>query len=154
MIQPVQSAVIGPSGGTGAVSPQSGVSIGSGNNSISRATMVGQSVRMSNVNISVGQMLQGIGGGVENDKVLQMLIALMILMALLQNVQQQQGGSSQGSSGGSLDTAQFLNSLASSNSSMSFEQSSVTLSSMTVAGAYQTTGEQPQSTGQQIDTPA
>jgi len=156
MIQPIQSAVIGLSGGTGAVSPNQSAS---GNGAISgvNSTMVGQSLQITNVNMSVGQMLQGIGGGVENDKGLQMLIALMILMALLQNMQQQQGGSSgsssQGSGGGGLDAAQFLNQTMSGNS-ITFEQSSMTLSSMTVTGAYQTTGEQPQASGQQIDVPA
>lgn len=154
MIQPIQPMIIGPSGGAGSVSPAQGSTGGSGATAAVSSTMAGQSLQISNVNISVGQMLQGIGGGVENDKILQMLIALMILMALLQNLQQQQGGSSQGSSSGSgLDASQFLGQTMSS-SSMTFEQSTITLSSMTVTGAYQTTGEQPQTSGQQIDVPA
>lgn len=158
MIQPIQPMIIGPSGGAGSVSPTPGAAGSSGSTSPVSSTMVGRSMQISNVNMSVGQMLQGIGGGVENDKVLQMLIALMILMALLQNLQQQQGGSSgsssQGSSnGGGLDASQFLGQTMSS-SSMSFEQSTIAFSNMTVTGAYQTTGEQPQASGQQIDTSA
>ena len=40
------------------------------------------------VQSSVQVMLQSIGGGVENDQVLKMLIGLLILMALLQNPDQ------------------------------------------------------------------
>jgi hypothetical protein len=40
------------------------------------------------INAAVSQLLQGIGGGAENNKTLQMLIALLILVALLDSSQQ------------------------------------------------------------------
>ncbi len=41
------------------------------------------------INTAVGQLLQGIGGGAESNKTLQMLIALLILVTLLQGSQSQ-----------------------------------------------------------------
>lgn len=45
---------------------------------------------INNVFFAISSMMQSIGGGIENDKLLRMLIALLIIMALLE---QQQGES-------------------------------------------------------------
>ncbi|MEK6798248.1 MAG: hypothetical protein AABZ12_04730 [Planctomycetota bacterium] len=54
---------------------------------------------ISSVNMQVSQMLSSIGGGVQGDKTLEMMIALLILLALLQ-----QSTTAQQSSAGLLDT--------------------------------------------------
>ena len=68
------SASNSAAGGTGRVSAQSSSA----------------SVGITRINAEVSQMLSGIGGGLQNDKMLQMLIGLIILLALLRAMQ---GGS-------------------------------------------------------------
>lgn len=83
---------------------------------------------MSSVSMQVGEMMQSIGGGAENDKMLQMMIALMIFMSILQN-QNQSGG--QGSD--------MLSQLG-GGSFQSVEMSSVSISSSTTTMSYETYG--------------
>ncbi len=52
----------------------------------------GQLQSVTNVGVAVSNMLQSIGGGLENDQMLKALIALMIIAALLQ--QTTEGGQS------------------------------------------------------------
>lgn len=44
---------------------------------------------VTQIHSAVSQMLQSVGGGIENNKMLQMLIALMILLALLEQAEGQ-----------------------------------------------------------------
>ena len=158
MIQPIQLTLIGPSNGLGSIAPYSGISGAAGSNgpgSAANSTLLGRSLQISNVNLAVTQMLQDVGGGVENDKMLQLMIALLILMALLENMQQQQGGSggSSGGSGSSFNTAQLMGMFLSS-SSITIEQTTLTMSSVNITGTYGVTGNQLHTTGQQIDIAA
>ncbi len=45
------------------------------------------SLAVNNLNSAISDLLQGLGGGLEDDKVLRMMIALIILLALLQSSQ-------------------------------------------------------------------
>ena len=100
MIQPIQPTGIGPSSQAGAISMNISTPNANGSQSVGNTRLLGRSAQISNINIAVSKMLQDIGGGVQDNKVLQLLIALLILMALLQNLSQQGGGQSGGSSGG------------------------------------------------------
>lgn len=81
---------------------------------------------MSRIDSAVATMLSSIGGGVENDRMLRMLIGVMILMALLEQVfgsgqrggGQEQGIEAPGAGNGSLSI---------SYTSLSIEQSTTTI---------------------------
>ena len=79
---------IQPSASTAADSLRAAGGAGVLGTGASGSTTSAQSV--TEVYASVTQMLQSIGGGVEDDKLLRLLIALMILMALFENQQEQQ----------------------------------------------------------------
>ena len=73
-------------------------------------------------------MLQSIGGGVENDRLLRLLIALMILMALFENQQERQLAGAEalqtlGTNGGGGQSI----SIYSSSTSISIEQTQTTI---------------------------
>lgn len=54
---------------------------------LSGTPSAGMTSAVTQIHSAVSQMLRSVGGGVENDKMLQMLIALMILLALLEEMQ-------------------------------------------------------------------
>jgi hypothetical protein len=56
---------------------------------------ISNAIPITRIHAAVAQMLQSIGGGAENDKVLQMLIALMILLTLLKEQTDQASSLSQ-----------------------------------------------------------
>jgi hypothetical protein len=56
------------------------------------AASPGATSAITQIHSAVSQLLQSVGGGVENDKMLRMLIALLILLALLDNSQPQTEG--------------------------------------------------------------
>lgn len=156
MIQPIQPTGIGQSSGAGAISMNTFTASANGPQSAGNTTSLGRSTQISNINMAVSKMLQDIGGGVQNNKVLQLLIALLILMALLQNMTQQGGGQSGGFSGGDgsseQDAAQLLSHTMSSNS-ITIEQTSISITN-SFSGTYDASGGQSQSTGQQLDVGA
>jgi len=84
---------------------------------------------VTQIHSAVSQMLQAVGGGVQNDKMLQMLIALMILFALLNDMQKPDTGARDamaelGSRGG--PQQQFVSGYSSS-TTISFEYTSTTV---------------------------
>ena len=90
---------------------------------------------MSNVAGEVAQLLQRVGGGIENNQMLEMIIALMILMALLQSSASSQTASQtsenllrmmSGASGGAADSMSI---------SLHYEQTTVTMTSMSYQSA-------------------
>lgn len=116
----------------------------------------GSSAGITQIHAAVSQMLSRVGGGLQNDKMLQMLIGLIILLALLREMQG--GGNS------------ALGALAQLGQGGSQTPSGVLLFSQTTIEIQQTTsnaafgGDQPyassgetgaaQSTGTTIDTVA
>lgn len=153
MIQPIQPTGSNPSSQAGAISMNSSASSVNISQSIRATTPISQSMQITNINTAVTKMLQDIGGGVEDNKVLQLLIALLILMALLQNLTPQEGGQSGGGSGGgsSEQNAAQLLSLTMSSSSISIEQTSISITNTTSISTYDASGEQSQASGQQLD---
>ena len=69
-----------PAAGAGVLSPATSGGIGSTQGVV-------------DVNSAVTELLQSVGGGVEDDKLLRMLIVLMILLALFENQQTHPAGS-------------------------------------------------------------
>ncbi len=111
--------------------------------------------RVSRVSGAVMQLLQGLGGGLENDKVLQMLIALLILLALMED-SQNVGGSggdnllNQGSRAGG-PGSWFV--MTASSTTISIEQTSIYLIGMPAAQAFDAIEPTP-TPGGQIDLSA
>ncbi len=103
------TAKIGGAAQAGATSPTTAVGVLSGSQSI------------SNVFAAVSTMMQSIGGSVENDRMMRMLIALMILLSLLQEQQE-----SQSQSGGN-ELAQLGNGANSRSSYIGIFSSSTTI---------------------------
>lgn len=77
---------VGTAGGAGETSPGSALN---GSNSLSGAQLA-QTVTAMQINAQVAQLLRGVGGGAENNQLLQLMIGLMILITLLQGTQQAQ----------------------------------------------------------------
>lgn len=147
-IPPIQSGFPGASGPTSAqtIGSNLGQSVGV---SMGRTggTIAGRS---ANVVSEVGQMLQSIGGGIENNKTLQMLIALMIFMALLQGAQ---GNQQQAQSGMELLSALGGGAGGSGEASMSLyvEQTNISISSTTLMASFGVGSAANGSLGQQFD---
>jgi hypothetical protein len=119
-----------------------GAAVGGLNVSLTSSTMSSTAVSMNSavsslgINNSISQMLRGIGGGLENNKMLEMMIALMIIMAMLDQQQQGGGGTSPldalqklgaGGSGGA-GSVQFSSSSYSS-TSISMQNTSISFTS-------------------------
>lgn len=140
-----------PAAETPATSPQTptrGVDSGAG-----AAGVTGDTTAIMNFASQVTQMLSSIGGGLENDKMLRMMIGLLILMALLN---EQQGGGSQGNgaqaaglglpqSGGGDQTLLYQSYSA---TSISIQQTSITNVAYGSADAFTSAGADPYSGGQ------
>lgn len=98
----IQGVGLNPAGG-GAAQPAASMprgadAVGQGGNAPTTAGgVLTGSQSINNVSFAVSSMMQSIGGGIQNDKMLRMMIALMIIMALLE---QQQGESQQGADSG------------------------------------------------------
>ena len=82
-----QPCNIRPAAGTGAESSRAAT--GAGVLGPGTSGGVGSARGVVDVYTAVAELLQSVGGGVENDKVLRMLIMLMILLAIFQNQQDQ-----------------------------------------------------------------
>jgi len=90
---------------------------------------IGSAVSLVSMNNEISQLLQSIGGGVENNKMLQLMIGLLILLTLLQgSAKTGQSAadalSTLGASGGGRGT--YI-SFAASTTSITIEQTSVTM---------------------------
>lgn len=85
------------------------------------ASVLTGSQSITNVFAAVSTMMQSIGGGVENDRLMRMLIALMIILSLLQEQQE-----AQSQSGGN-ELAQLGNGAKSSSSYIGIFSSSTTI---------------------------
>lgn len=125
---------------------------GGGTEYVARAN--GSSQTITRISSSVTQLLQSVGGGLENDKLLRLLIALLVLMAMLDNLKE--GGQratsalpelgSRGYSGGG-----FIASYSSSVTTVSVQQTYATAMPSEYAGA---SGGSSQGTGTELDTVA
>ncbi len=116
----------------------------------------GAPIAITQLHTAVSQLLQSVGGGLEDDKVLQMLIALIILLALLR---ESQGASASppnalaplATRGGPTQFVSFY----SSSTTIVVEQTTTTMvfQAMDVYGAAADSG-QGQSKGGQVDSAA
>ena len=101
-------------------------------------------VSMVNLGNQISQLLQGIGGGMENNKMLQLMIGLLILLTLLE-------GSSKGG-GSAADALSGLGGAAGRGNYVSFEASTTSITiehtSMTMTAAAIDTMADSQDTGQ------
>ncbi|MCO6438990.1 MAG: hypothetical protein J5J06_18000 [Phycisphaerae bacterium] len=147
-ILPIDSYSTGQILGSG-ISPQQPTSVNSGGGiSPSSGSQVSGLNQISN---AIGQMLQSVGGGLENDQMLRAVIGMIILMAVIEQLlgnQQDQGQQALAQLGGNNSGAGT--SLFISSTSVSIDYSSTTI----VYGAGQSadtgTGDAGQS-GQSID---
>jgi hypothetical protein len=100
-------------------------SVGCGDQGV--AQIGAASTNLTNMSGQIGQLLRGVGGGAEDNRMLQMMIGLMILMAVLQGSSSQPRGGADllgqlmgpGSGGGSVSLL--------SSTSISIEQTSMTV---------------------------
>ncbi len=117
------------------------------------------SISALSISSNVSQLLNSIGGGVQDNKMLELMIALMIIMALLG---QQQGGTSQGSEASALDrlggasTGLQINSSSYSSSSISYQHTSITFSGTAAEtfDALRQGGETENQAGKRFDSTA
>lgn len=95
------------------------------------SAVAGRSVGMLTINTQVAQLLQSIGGGVQNNQSLQLMIALLILLALLQQPQRSQRTAADawidllGRGAAGLQRFSGFTSQMTSSTSISFEQTSI-----------------------------
>ncbi len=159
---PISSIGAGaPRPATFATTGQTGASSGAG--ALSNRGTLGPSqglstaLAMSRVQTAVSEMLRNVGGGVESNKALQMLIALVILLALMESSQNAAASSGSGLEqlgAGRGSGAEFI-SLYSSSTTITFEQSTTTLTVGSVDGLNALSGgEGMQSQGSQVDIKA
>lgn len=138
------AANIGGAAQTGATSPTTAAGVLSGSQSI------------TNVFAAVSTMMQSIGGGVENDRLMRMLIALMIILSLLQGQQEaqsQSGGNELAQLGGGANGRSSYIGIFSSSTTIIFQQTTtqVSLSSYEQSAV----GKQvPTAPGSQVDLSA
>jgi len=120
------------------------------------ASPLGYSNNVSLVNLGnqINQLLQGIGGGVENNQTLQLLIGLLILLTLLEGSSKsgQSAADALGGLGGAAGRETYISFVAST-TSITIEHSSmsVTTPAIETMAASKANG---QSQGQKIDIAA
>lgn len=106
---------------------------------------------------AVSELLQSIGGGLEDDKTLRMLIALIILLALLENFQESAVSSRNALASlgaGRMGRPIWVGGYYSS-TTITIQQTTTTMFLQTAEGyAPATNGETVESTGGQLDVPA
>lgn len=111
------------------------------------ASPFGSTARPGGIGSEVQALLREIGGGVQNNEALQMLITLMIFLALLQAAQ---GGGSSASE----DSFKMLEALAKngtaqgSSAALYYEQTTISMTTATVAAAFNDTAS---SSGANLD---
>ena len=120
----ISSVSLNPVGGNAEIQGAANVASAAQAGATSQTTAAGVltgSQSITNVFAAVSTMMQSIGGGVENDRMMRMLIALMIILSLLQNQQEAQGRS------GGNELAQLGNGANSSSSYIGIFTSSTTI---------------------------
>ena len=86
---------------------------------------------ITNVCAAVSTMMQSIGGGVENDRMMRMLIALMLILSLLQNQQESQsqsGGNELALLGNGTNSRSSYIGIFSSSTTITFQQTTTQVS--------------------------
>ena len=158
---PIPSINIGSAGGTSSPQPmpdtvRGAATPGAATNegAVASSNVSSRAIAMTKVHSEVAQLLQSVGGGVENNQLLRLLIAAMILLALLTGSENEgqtenQSLSSLGARGA--DRSQYVGIFASS-TTITIEQTSVTAVAFNgpAASGATTDTAAPQS-GDQID---
>lgn len=123
----IQAPGVIPGGQTGSAAPSSTTS-GLTSDSRAGAGVLGNSQALAHVFAAVSELLREIEGSTENDKVLQALIALLILMTLLQSItdRSDSGGSLLGGSSGPTGANPILMASSYTSTTISIEQTTVT----------------------------
>ena len=132
----------------------SGLSSSPGNASLTPTANNAQTRAIMNLSSAVSQLLQAVGGGVENDKALRMLIALMILLALLNEMQAPDTTASRGlgrSAAGGRPLALFG---SSSSSFIAIQQTSTTIAIGTAESLSSVYTDPPPASGANFDARA
>jgi len=155
-LQPVANDVAGQAGyvsWTSSVQQSSAVLISSTElTGAAQPADLGQALAASRVTGEVARMLQSVGGGVENNDLLKLLIAAMILLALLNESdapQPQSQGALQGLGGGSADRAAYVG-IFSSSSSVVLQQTTMSYGAVMV-DSYAPSPAPPAEAGGQIN---
>ncbi len=146
--------VSGPQPGQIIGGPGSAAGVSSGRSAETVGGAAGLDARDS-INSSVSQLLQSVGGGLENDQLLKLLIAALILMALLQQQQESTAGlenlTRQGAGGaGGTGDSQFIG-IYSSSTTISIQQSTTSVFLGTGADLFGSAGGPSETTGGQLD---
>ncbi len=116
------------------------------------AAGLSEALSVLQVNAQVAELLQGVGQGLENNKTLQLLIALMILVTLLQGGGQSKSAGEAlnglGAQGGGREAY-----LSMTTTSISIEQTSMTFTATGVE-SFNAAGAEQDSSGRKIDVSA
>ena len=118
--------------------------------SVTNSSAIGDPTRVSEVFDAVTQLLRGLGQGLENDAVLKMIIALLILMTLMENssdpAQTQRDSLLALGSRASQSFSAVV--MTASSTTISIEQTSVYIIGASEARAFETLESTPSSGGQ------
>ncbi len=156
-MNPVQPVSGGIGGAQQVTSVQSPASAQPAAGMSSASSISATSVNITMVHSQVDALLNSIGGGMENNKLLRMMIGLLIMQALLSNEQEQQQAAVTGlldSLGMGAADRQSSVGIHSATNVVQIQQQSVTLStSQAVVGSTGAEGD-PQDSGSQIDLSA
>lgn len=136
-------------GGAGGLSPSQSLAPGG---STTNTTAIGDATRVSEVFAAVTQLLRGLGQGLENDAVLKMIIALLILMALMENSSNPAQTQRDSLLALGSHTSQSFSAviMTASSTTISIQQTSVYIVGASAAQAFETLESTP-SPGGQVD---
>jgi len=140
----IGAANIGGAAQAGGTSPTTAAGVLSGSQSI------------TNVFAAVSTMMQSIGGGVENDRLMRMLIALMIILSLLQGQQEAQsqtGGNGLAQLGSGVNGRSSYIGFFSSSTTIIFQQTTTQVS-LSSYEQYAAGGQVQTAPGSQVDLSA
>lgn len=122
----------------------------------SAAGVLTGSQSITNVFAAVSTMMQSIGGGVENDRMMRMLIALMLILSLLQNQQESQsqsGGNELALLGTVANRSSSYIGIFSSSTTITFQQTTTEIS-LSSNEQYAATEQGLTTPGSQVDLSA
>lgn len=139
-------------GGAGGLSPSQSLS-SSGN--AGNTSAISDPTRVGEVFEAVAQLLRGLGQGLENDAVLKMIIALLILMAMMENSSEpaKTQNNSLLSLGGGASQPFSAVTMTATSTTISIQQTSVYIVGGSAAQAFETLESTP-ATGGQVDLSA
>ena len=134
-------------GGAGGLSPSQPLAPGG---SATNTSAIGDPTRVSEVFDAVTQLLRGLGGSLENDAVLKMMIALLILLALLDGSRDPAQAQRDSLLALGSRTSQTFSAviMTASSTTISIEQTSVYVIGTSAAQAFDTLESTPSSGGQ------